>query len=51
MELTAHWDEILTVEPVNLVTLEDFRLARSGGLGEFRRVAGDLHCRLSDFHS
>ena len=24
-------------------------MARSGGLGEFRRVVGDLHCRLSDF--
>ena len=49
VELTAHWDEILGIGPVNPVTLEDFRLARSGGLGEFRRVAGDIHCGLSEF--
>ena len=32
---------------VNPVTLQDLHLARSGGLGECRRVVGDLHCRLS----
>ena len=48
-ELAAQWDEILRVEVVNPVTLEDFQLARNGGLGECRRVVGDLHCSLSDF--
>ena len=33
--------------PVDPVALEDFQSARSGGLGESRRVAGDLHCTLS----
>ena len=42
VELTAQWDEILRVGPVDPVAWEDFELARSGGLG-------DLHCRLSDF--
>ena len=49
VELTAQWDEIIRVVPVNPITLEDFESARCGGLGEFRRVTGDLHCRLSDF--
>ena len=48
VELTAQWDEILRVGPVHPITLQDFQWARSGGLGESRRVAGDLHCRLSD---
>ena len=46
VELTAQWDEILWIGPANPVTLEDFRLARSCGLEEFRRTAGDLHCGL-----
>ena len=46
VELTA---QILRAGPVNPITLEDFQLAWSGVLGEFRRVAGDLHGRLSDF--
>ena len=37
VELTAQWDEILWAGPVNPITLEDFQLARSAGLGEFRR--------------
>ena len=41
VELTTQWDEILA--------LEDFQSAWGGGLGEFRRVTGDLHCGLSDF--
>ena len=48
VELTAQWDEILRVGPVNPFSWEDFELARSGDLGECRRVVGDLHCRLSD---
>ena len=31
------------------VTREDYQAAREGGLGESRRLVGDLHCRLSDF--
>ena len=49
VELVAQWDELLGAGPVSPVAVEDLRLARSGGLGECRRVAGDLHCRLSDF--
>ena len=30
------------------VTREDYQAAREGGLGESRRLVGDLHCRLSD---
>ena len=45
----AQWDEILKTGPVSPVTLQDLQLARSGGLGQCRRVVGDLHCRLSDF--
>ena len=40
VELVAQWDEILRVGVVNPVTLEDFQLAGSGGLGECRRVVG-----------
>ena len=29
--------------------MQDFDLARSGGLGELRQVVDDLHLRLSDF--
>ena len=47
--LVAQWDEILGAGLVSPVTVDDLRLARSGGLGEFRRVAGDLHCGLSNF--
>ena len=49
VERTAQWDEILRVGPVNPISWEDFELATSGGLGECRRVVGDLHFRLSDF--
>ena len=40
VELAAQWDEILSVRPVNPTTLEDFQSARSGGLGQCRRVVG-----------
>ena len=43
VELTAQWDEILRVGPVNPITLEDFQSARCGGLCEFRRVTGHFH--------
>ena len=41
------WNGISLARLVEL-TLEDFQLARSGGLGEFRRTVSDFHCRLSD---
>ena len=49
VELTAQWDEILGVGLINPVTWGDFQSARSGGLGESRRLVEDLHCGLSDF--
>ena len=48
VELTAQWDEILRVGPVDPISSEDFELAHSGGLGECRRVLVDLDCGLSD---
>ena len=42
VELTAQWDEILRVGPVNPISWEDFELARSGGLGECRRVLWEV---------
>ena len=41
--------EILADGPLHPVTLDDFRLARAGGLGDFHRVACGVHRRLSDF--
>ena len=50
VEFTAQWDEILGVGPVHPLDRVDFELAFNGGLGQCRRVVGDLlHCRLSDF--
>ena len=49
VELTSQCDEILSAVPVNPITLEDFQVAGSGGLGVFRRFVEDLHCSLSDF--
>ena len=49
VELTAQWDEIFRVGPVSPIAWKEFDLARGGGLGECRRVVGDLHWRLSDF--
>ena len=40
VELVAQWDEILRIRAVSPVTVEDFQLAGSGGLGECRRVVG-----------
>ena len=42
VELTVQWDRIVRDGPVGPVTLEDFRLARLGGLGGLRYVVGDL---------
>ena len=48
-ETTVQWDRILGAGPVYPGTLEDSHSARGSGLGDFLRVTGDLHNRLSDF--
>ena len=49
VELPVQWDKILATGPLHPVTLEDFRLAGVGGLGEFHRIVCDVHRRLSEF--
>ena len=49
VELTIQWDFNLRTGPVYPVTLDDLNLVRDGGIGEFRCVVGDLHCRLTVF--
>ena len=49
LELTIQWDCILRAGPFHPITQGDFQSALAGGIGEIRRVAGDLHCRLSEF--
>ena len=49
VELIVEWGKILWTGPVYPVTLDDLQSVWDGGIGEFRRVAGDLHCRLTDF--
>ena len=49
LELTAQRDEILAVGPLYPVTLDDLHAVEGSGLGDFRRVVGDVHRRLSDF--
>ena len=49
IKLTVQWEEILRAGLVHLVTLVDLQSVQGGGLGEFRRIAGDFHCTLSDF--
>ena len=45
VELAAQWEGLFV-----LLLLRIFSwLGVVGGLGECRRVVGDLHCRLSDF--
>ena len=44
LELTVQWDGIFRIGPV-----QDFDLARRGGLGEWRQVVEELNLRLSDF--
>ena len=48
VELTIQWDCILRTGLVP-ITLDDLQLVRGGGVGEFCRVVGNLHCRLTDF--
>ena len=49
VELAVQRDRTLRSGPVYPVTLEDFHAVQGGGIGEFLRVASDLHHRLSDF--
>ena len=49
VELTVQWEKILRTGPVYPVILHDLQSVRDGGVREFRRVTGDLHCRLTDF--
>ena len=49
IELTVERDCIPKTGPVYPVTLDDLQSGRDGGIGEFRRVVGDLQCRLTDF--
>ena len=48
LELTVQWDGILRFGPVYPLTVQDFDMARSGGLGEWLQVVEGLHRRLSD---
>ena len=49
LELTVQWDGIIRIGPVFPLTMQDFELARRGGLGEWLQVVEELHPRLSDF--
>ena len=49
VELTAQWGKILSVGPLYPTVLDDLHAVEGFGLGEFRRVVGDVHRRLSDF--
>ena len=49
LELTVQWDGILRIGPAFPLTLHDFDMARSGGLGEWCQVVEGLHRRLSEF--
>ena len=49
LELTVQWDGILRIEPVFPLTVQDFDMARSGGLGVWLQVVEGLHRSLSEF--
>ena len=49
LELTVQWDGIFRLGPVHPLTVRDFQMARSGGLGGWWRVVEGHHRRLSDF--
>ena len=49
VELTAQWNRILSIWGPVPVSLDDFHAVEGFGLGDFRRVVGDIHHRLSDF--
>ena len=49
VELTAQWSKILSIGHLYPVMLDDLHAVEGFGLGDFRRVVGDVHHRLSDF--
>ena len=49
VELTAQWNRILAAGPLYPVTFDDLSAVRGLGIGDFHRVAADIHHRLSDF--
>ena len=52
VELTAQWGRILSLGPLHPIMLDDLHAVEGFGLGDFRRVVGDVHRRLGDlFHS
>ena len=48
VELPVQWKKILRTGPVYSVILDDLQSVQDGGIGEFRRVTGNLHCKLTD---
>ena len=49
LELTVQWDGIIRIGPVSPLTVQDFEMARSGGLRVWLQVVEGLHRGLSDF--
>ena len=49
VELTAQCGRILSLKPLYPIVLDDPRSVEGFGLGDFRRVVGYLHHRVSDF--
>ena len=47
VELTAQWCKILSSGPFHPVMLDDLHAVEGFGLGDLRRVVGDVHHRLS----
>ena len=49
VELTAQWGKILSIGPLYPKVLDDLHAVEGFGLGDFRRVVGDVHRHFSDF--
>ena len=49
VELLLQWDQCLRLGPSGPVTEDDYFAVGSCGLGESRRLVGDLYSRLTDF--
>ena len=49
VELLLQWGRVSRLGPLGPVTQEDYFAARSCGLGESRRLVGDLYSRVSVF--
>ena len=49
LQLTVQWDGILRIGPVFPITMQDFVMAKTGGLGVWLQVVEGLQRRLSDF--